>query len=270
MAFDPSAPMLASEWNLLDHGRLPLISMPKLDGIRCLVIEREGRPAAVTRSLRPLPNLKARRWIEEHTPIGCDGELIVRGGEFHDTTAALMSRDGDPDFEFHLFDFVSDYSLPYRERLERRDGIPARDRLKLIHATEVACISQLDGLFEEAIATGAEGLVLRSPEGRYQPGRDREGLFMKLKESHDSEALIVGTMPEAEDLFSDRLGALIVRWKGVEFRIGTGMSHAQRRDFWSRRSSLIGKMARFRYQRSGMKSAPRFPVFSGIRHEDDL
>ena len=270
MGFSPSEPMLASEWDVLDHGKVPLISMPKLDGIRCLVIEREGRPAAVTRSLKPLPNLKARQWIEENCPIGCDGEMILRGGDFHAASSALMSRDGDPDFEFHVFDFITDYSTPYRSRLKLRDAIPARDRLKMIPATEVVCLSELDQLFNDALANGAEGLVLRDPVARYQPGRDRCGAFQKLKHIRDSEAVIVGMEPESEDLFSERLGAFVVRWEGMQFRIGTGLTKEQRQEFWSHRSEMIGRLATFQYQEHGMKSAPRFPVFKGIRDEQDL
>lgn len=262
--------MLASEWNVLDHGVLPLISMPKLDGIRCLVVEREGRPCAVTRSMKPLPNLNARKWIEENCPVGCDGELVLRGGDFHATSSALMSRDGDPDFDFHVFDFITEYALPYRERLKLRDAIPSRDRLKMVPASEVTCISQLDSLFDEATAAGSEGLVLRDPDAAYQPGRDRRGAFQKLKDIRDAEAVIVGVEPESQDFFSERLGAFVVRWEGIQFRVGTGMTNDQREEFWNNRAAMIGSLARFTYQKHGMKTAPRFPVFSGIRNPSDL
>lgn len=270
MGFDPSEPMLASEWDVLDHGVLPLISMQKLDGIRCLVVSREGRPSAVTRSMKPLPNIKARKWIEENCPVGCDGELVLRGGDFHATSSALMSRDGTPDFDFHVFDFITEYSTPYRDRLKLRDAIPNRDRMKMVPATEVTCISQLDDLFDDATASGAEGLVLRDPNAAYQPGRDRRGAFQKLKDIRDAEAVIVGMEPESQDFFSERLGAFVVRWEGFQFRVGTGMTNDQRNEFWMNRSGLAGKMIRFTYQPVGVKSAPRFPVFTGIRHQDDL
>jgi DNA ligase-1 len=270
MGFDPSEPMLASEWNVLDHGKLPLISMPKMDGIRCLVIERDGRPCAVTRSMKPLQNLKARKWIEENCPIGCDGELVLCGGDFHATSSALMSRDGNHDFDFHVFDYITEYVLTYRERLKLRDEIPPRDRLKMVPSTEVTCISQLDGLFDDATAAGAEGLILRDPEASYQPGRDRRGAFQKLKDIRDAEAVIVGMEPESQDFFSERLGAFVVRWEGIQFRVGTGITNDQRHEFWMNRADLAGKMIRFSYQSVGMKSAPRFPVFTGIRHQFDL
>ena len=270
MGFLPSEPMLASEWNLLDHGILPLVSMPKLDGIRCLIVERDGYPCAVTRSMKPIPNIKARKWLEENCPVGCDGELVLRDGDFHATTSALMSRAGDPDFDFYVFDFITEYATPYRERLNRRDSIISRDRMKMVPATEVTCMSQIDELFDEAISAGAEGLVLRDPDSVYQPGRDRRGAFQKLKDTRDGEAVIVGMEPEGQDLFSERLGSFIVRWKGVQFHVGTGITNSQRHEFWSNKENMVGQLAKFSYQSSGMKSAPRFPVFCGIRSFADL
>jgi ATP-dependent DNA ligase len=118
--------------------------------------------------------------------------------------------------------------------------------------------------------------VLRRPDGIYKTGRStsEEGLMMKLKPYEDAEAEIVGFEPERQDFFTpDRLGAFSVRLLSdptIRFHVGTGLSDRQRGEFWNRRESMRGKILRFSYQSRGMKSAPRFPVFQGIRDESDI
>jgi DNA ligase-1 len=68
------------------------------------------------------------------------------------------------------------------------------------------------------------------------------------------------------------LGTLIVRdvKTGVEFKIGTGFDDSIRANLWKERSSLPGKLVKYKYQPSGVKEAPRFPTFIGLRHLEDL
>jgi len=283
MSFSVSEPMLASKWNALARHDFPLLASPKYDGIRCMIIERNGTAAAVTRSMKPLPNLYARKWLEENLPVGLDGELIVRGEDFHGSSSALMSRNGKPEFCFAAFDYIdprsnAPLSTPLSDRLEslRRVLMPfnSSHRVTVIPQLEISCLTEINALYESALADGHEGLVLRRPDGIYKPGRStlEEGFMMKLKPCLDAEAEIVGYESEKSDFFMDeRLGALRVRLdRKIEFRIGTGFNDRQRHDFWQKRHQLIGKQVRFSYQEQGMKSAPRFPVFQGIRNEDDL
>jgi DNA ligase-1 len=285
MKFSVSEPMLAANFHIFSGIELPLMVSAKYDGIRCLIVEREGRPAAVTRTMRPIPNLVVRTWLEENCPIGLDGELIVRGEDFHGTSSAIMSRNGKPDFLFALFDYIdpksaAPLSTPFRERIARLDDVLSSlnlgGRVLRIEQTRIDCITQLDGLMAKAIEDGHEGLVVRRPEGRYKTGRStsEEGLMLKLKPYEDAEAEIVGFEAERNDFFTpDRLGAFSVRLRSdpsVRFNIGTGLTDRQRGEFWNHRADLVGKMVRFSYQSRGMKSAPRFPVFQGIRDEADI
>lgn len=285
MNFSVSEPMLAASFHIFANVELPLMASAKYDGIRCLIVERDGRPAAVTRTMRPIPNVATRRWLEENCPIGFDGELIVRGEDFHGTSSAIMSRNGKPDFLFALFDYIdpksaAPLSTPFYERIARLDDLLSslnlEGRVPRIEQTMIECITQLDNLMPHALADGHEGLVLRRPDGIYKTGRStsEEGLMMKLKPYEDAEAEIVGFEPERQDFFTpDRLGAFSVRLvsdPSIRFHIGTGLTDRQRGEFWNHRADLMGKLVRFRYQARGMKSAPRFPVFQGFRDEADM
>ncbi|MCX6877329.1 MAG: hypothetical protein NTW21_26500 [Verrucomicrobia bacterium] len=95
-----SKPMLASKCERPDLLPFPVLATPKLDGIRYLKLGGK----ALTRSFKPISNRFAREWIEANLPDGLDGELMLRGGTFNETTSAIGARDGQPDFVFHVFD----------------------------------------------------------------------------------------------------------------------------------------------------------------------
>jgi DNA ligase-1 len=196
-----------------------------------------------------------------------------------------MSRNGKPDFLFALFDYIdpksaAPLSTPFCQRIARLDDLLSSlnlgGRALRIEQKMIECITQLDDLMTHALADGHEGLVLRRPDGIYKTGRStsEEGLMMKLKPYEDAEAEIVGFEPERQDFFTpDRLGAFSVRLvsdPSIRFHIGTGLTDRQRGEFWNHRADLMGKLVRFRYQARGMKSAPRFPVFQGLRDEADM
>jgi DNA ligase-1 len=56
----------------------------------------------------------------------------------------------------------------------------------------------------------------------------------------------------------------------VEFDLGTGFTSGQRRDLWVGRGKLKGKLVKYKFQPTGVKDKPRFPVFIGFRDARDL
>ena len=66
------------------------------------------------------------------------------------------------------------------------------------------------------------------------------------------------------------LGALVVEHQtyGV-FEVGTGFDAKQRADIFQNQSTLVGRLAKIKFQEAGLKEKPRFPVFLGFRDEID-
>jgi len=66
---------------------------------------------------------------------------------------------------------------------------------------------------------------------------------------------------------------LIVKHKTFgEFKIGSGFTEDARVKLWrerDERDELKGRLAKFKYQPSGVKDKPRFPVFLGFRNKID-
>ena len=287
-------PMLAGKCERPEALNFPVLATPKLDGIRCLKIN--GR--ALTRSFKPVSNTFAREWIEANLPDGVDGELMLRGGTFNATTSAIGRESGEPDFVFHVFDYVGeDTDVPYACRMRELERLPQWERMAKVLPVEIKNAEELAAFEERCLAEGYEGVMVRDPAGPYKCGRstEREGWLLKIKRFEDAEAEVVepyegmSNQNEAEkDAFGrtkrsmskagmvgrGELGGFVVRVveTGVEFRLGYNhvLGGVDRASLWERRETLVGRLVKFRHQPSGAKDAPRFPKFVGWREAWDM
>jgi DNA ligase-1 len=109
-------------------------------------------------------------------------------------------------------------------------------------------------------ALGGEGLMLRQPGSRYEPGRSPT--LLKVKRFHDAEAQVIEHQPGA-GRHKGRLGALLVALpNGTTFSVGTGLTDAQRDN-----PPRLGSTITFRYQELSERGVPRFPSFVGVRSD---
>jgi DNA ligase-1 len=253
-----TAPMLAAELTDERLLRYPLLTTPKVDGIRFLVVG--GR--AVTRSLSPIPNDHIRGWIEANCYEGTDGEITVPGG-FGATSSAVTRKDGAPDFTLHVFDRYR--PEPYLQRIAGLVGMhhPA-NRVRVLVPVEIKDEAALLAFEDKCISEGHEGVILRDPAGSYVCGRTKEEsqLMLKLKRHADDEAVVCSV---------DTDGALNVEWRGKAFDLAWNSSLGlTRADVWAMRNDIVGRIVRFRHQPHGAKRLPRFPVLTGFREGWDL
>lgn len=290
-------PMLSATVAEVAALRFPLLASHKLDGIRALV--RGG--VVVSRNLKPIPNRYVQALFGREEYEGLDGELLVGDPTdptaFLGTTSAVMSREGEPDVYLHVFDDVTEPDLPFRERyarLQRRLG----GRAVLVAQVPVSSVAEVEEFERSALDAGHEGIMLRSFDGPYKFGRgtlSKQDL-MKLKRFEDAEARVVGLEEllhnsneatvgllgqterghsKAGMVGMGTLGALQVvgvggRWDGVAFNIGSGFDAATRQAIWDAGDAWVGRLVKFKFFPLGSKDAPRFPIFLGERHQDDL
>lgn len=285
-------PMLAATLEDVANLKFPVIASPKLDGIRCLKVNGK----ALTRKFKAVPNNFIRHWIETNLPDGIDGEIMIRNATFNQIQSGVMSVDGEPDFEYHAFDWVSsNVTEPYSARIMSLKLIPKSDRLVIVQTKTILDHSSLDEFEAECLSKDFEGVMVRSPNSPYKNGRatEREGYLSKIKRFSDSEAMVTGyeeRLHNANEATTDELGhtkrsshkanmipdntlgAFHVKdiHTGQEFKVATGMDDAMRKMIWNSRESYIGKLVKYKYQPAGQKDLPRFPVFLGFRHKDDL
>lgn len=265
----------------------PKIIQPKLDGLACLAVNG----VAMSRTMKPIPNKYVQKVFGELQLHGLHGELMV-AGDFNDVQSALMRESGEPDFHYVAYD-KWDSEAKYTSRL-----LLVGEEVFTLNNKHVAYINYtfvnnpLDcvNTLNDYINAGYEGAMLRDPNSLYKQGRHtlKSQALMKLKKFFDDEATIIGFEEkmhnENEKTTDERgyskrshkqegmvpantLGALVVKWKDVEFKIGSGYSDKQRQELWGSRETLLGKPTTFKYQELSKYGVPRFPVWKCIREE---
>ena len=287
--------MLAARVTDESQIRYPAMVSPKLDGIRCLIVNCEP----VTRNLKPIRNLWIYRQLLK-LPYALDGELMVSGG-FSNVASGVMSQDGHPDFEYHVFDILPSNmrpDMPYFKRYKYLSEI-MKDLpkfVKLVPHNWIIQLSQLRDYEEQYLSHGYEGIMIRDINGPYKYGRStlNEGYLLKLKRFEDSEAVVVnaverfhnGNPQERDELGRSKrssaqsgmipagdLGALVCKdmTDGTEVQLGSGFTAEQRRYLWKQHTLgvLVGRIAKYKFQPT-VKDKPRFPIFLGFRDKEDM
>ena len=287
-------PLLACEVPI-EQVRLPVYVSTKLDGIRCVIIDG----VAYSRSLKPIRNKYIQSILGKQGYNGLDGELVVgeiyRSDVFQATTSGVMSEDGSPTFTFWVFDDFTNPDLPYSKRLEILKGRELNGKDGIITLRQELCDNylQVESLLERESNLGGEGLILRSPNGKYKFGRStaKEQLSMKLKFFCQDEFEVVGfneRMHNANEATTNELGytersshkenmiptntlgSLILKYGDDTFNLGTGFDDALRKEIWDNKEKYLGKLASVRYMSVGQKTLPRVPSFIGWRDSDDM
>lgn len=280
----------------------PLYASVKIDGIRAVI--KDG--VLLSRKMIPIPNAFIQKTLGCQELSGLDGELTVGPPYAQDvmqtTMSAVMSRDGEPEFTYWIFDFWTAPDMPFSERLQlmqraERDGtFDGQTRVLLLKQVLILNEAELRAFERTALEQGYEGIMVRKPSSKYKYGRStaREGHLLKVKRFVDGEAVVIGfeeRMHNGNEASVDNvgntkrstnadgmvpmntLGALKVRdvVTGVEFSVGTGFVEAERLHIWQTRQSYMGLIVVYKhFEQAGVKTAPRFPVYKGFRDARDM
>ena len=268
----------------------PVLVSTKLDGIRCIVIDG----VACSRNLKPIRNAHVQACIGKPQYNNLDGELIVGDVFAPDcyrvTNSGVMSGDGEPDFKFHVFDRIDMPEAIFHERLGL---IPPLPFVEPVPHWQVDDEAQLLEIEANLLARGAEGVMVRSVDGKYKFGRStvKDGILGKLKRFADAEYKVVGFVERQHNGnvatvnalgHTERsshkenkcgrgdLGALVCETAdGQVFNCGTGFDDAVRSEIWQNQDAYLGKYAKVKSFLIGVKDLPRFPVWIGWRDPID-
>ena len=273
----------------------PIYASPKLDGIRVIIKDNQ----VLSRNGKLIPNVLIQSLLKSYH--GLDGELIVghptHTNVFQLTTSGVMSIEGTPNVRLYVFDCwyaEGGIDARYNEVLKIIQNNPIVD-IEVVPQIIINSLEELYKFEEDCLAKGYEGVMLRYPNAPYKNGRStvKEGALLKLKRFKDSEAEILSIEPllrnhneatknalghtersshKDNKIADDLLGSMNVKdyYTGIEFSIGSGFNEEQRRDFWNRRDELIGSIIKYKSFAIGVKDKPRFPVFCGLRHFNDI
>lgn len=283
-------PMLAGTIDDLKTIRYPVLATPKLDGIRCLIVDKK----AVSRKFKPIPNNYIRATIERVALEGFDGEIVIKGKPFNEISSAVMSENGTPDFTYVVFDRYSGEG--YNDRMRNLFGLGHKvSNIEYLLPIQINNESELLKFEEKCLNEGFEGVMLRSPNSPYKFGRStvKEGYLLKFKRFTDGEGIILELYEKMHNeneatkdelgntkrsshkenqVPANTLGGFLVKdiKTGVEFGVGSGFDAELGKKIWDNRQEYVGKILKYKSQKSGEKDAPRFPIFLGFRDECDM
>jgi len=229
----------------------------KLDGVRAYW---DG-----TRFLSRLGNVyHAPAWFTEGFPsFPLDGELFVGRGQFQATVSIVRRKNGGDlwkKVKYLVFD-TPGFDKPVEDRFRVVNKVvETMPYGKAVTQSLCKGNTHLTKALAMMDAAGAEGLMLRQPGSLYETSRSMT--LLKVKSFHDAEATVIG-YTKGKGRHKGRCGALRVRAAdGTEFKVGTGLSDAQRKS-----PPTGGSVVCYRYQELTKAGVPRFPSFTGVRHD---
>lgn len=290
------------------------VVQPKYDGIRCQILEvhdaqtkndvklgRVVRTRTCTRSGLYIVNNYVRSLLDT-LPIGLDGELVAVDSEgkelpFSQTTSALASVDGQPKFQYIVYDYINDYNA-WQTYEQRMLGLAYQlqhcdyEWLKMTKSWQVESEQDLNAIVESLIAEGYEGAIIRRTDMLPLPGRstNKKPAVMRIKSWADCEAKIVRVVPDVYgDCETNRKqcpeligkpkdiaasfeceGLPGTKFEGQTFRAPLSVPDDIAKQYLASSELLVGKICKVRYLSAGVVDKPRLPVCVGLREAFDI
>lgn len=179
--------------------------------------------------------------------VSVDGELYVHGWT-RERIHSIVSRKTNPHkdaalIEYHIFDIISDkMQIDRTNKLITFFSNPSLQIVESIGVTKEG----IPSMAADFVTLGYEGMILRNPNGFYEPKRSK--FLAKFKPSKTDRYLIIGSIEEVdkEGYPKNTLGALKVQdHSGNIFNVGTGnaLTKLSRKHLWERRDTIPGRFA---------------------------
>ena len=279
--------MLASKYQDHEDKVKEFIATTKLDGCRCVMIKHKGKVEFFTRQGKTINGLVEIIAESEFIPdMVYDGELVLRNDnnlnstDLFRKTMKVVRKDGiKKNVEFHVFD-----TLPFDEFQDGKSKKGAKERKEDLHhildttalnyIKEVPVLyegndkEQVQVLLEQMESEGKEGIMINLTNSKYECKRTR-GL-LKVKSMQIVDLKIVG-FEIGKNKNADRLGKLIVDYKGNNVGVGGGFSDQERIELWSNQEKYLGRVCEVQFFEESTNQTDegaislRFPVFKRLR-----
>jgi ATP-dependent DNA ligase len=257
----PLGAMLANEWN---HEPLlfPLYVQPKLDGIRCLVYEKDGQTVFQSRNhsvFQDFPHIRAVPGLI------LDGELYHHDLEFHEITSIVRKKNHPrlSEIQYHVYDVITDGT--FEQRLQMLQSLKTSVSVSLTETKKVHSVDQVEVYHGECVARGYEGIMLRTPSGLYRQTRSKD--LLKYKHFKTDEYKVVGHTMGKE-------GIPVLECLAGEKTFGVMMKATleEKQKMMTNIQDFYGQWVTVKYQELSKDGIPRFPVGIAFRpkHGNDF
>lgn len=261
---------------------------PKSDGIRVLVaIDRRMNIVYYSRNGRPLDMLshldsECRKMAMTATDLdttfesGCvlDCELVSKTGRFSDVSGVIHRKN----YTATAARLVCFHMMPLAALERGRDNVRQLKRHRLVERIvmrrklrfiwykppiKVDNHDEVKTVHKIHRKRGHEGTMVKNLH-RVWVGK-RSDSWLKIKDEKSVDVRVVG-MKVGAGKYEGTLGALIVDYKGKEVPV-SGMTDEQRRKFWKKPKSIVGKLIEVVFQEETERGSLRHPRYK--RHRPD-
>lgn len=279
------------------------VSTIKYDGIRSVFMVDENGVQVLGRSGKNIEGLivleaaMISHYAITNQPMMYDGELlafnpdILSSDELFKVTSGKLRRDGNKeDIQFVMFD-----CMPLDEFKEGKSKLQWVDRRKQVEYLSkelnvmcqtikgmeneyIACpqilykgrdLNEIEKTQKQVEEQGFEGTMLDETTAYYEAKRTKSLLKYKTFHTVDLRVLRV-----EEHTRGNKLGSIVVDYKGHELGVGSGFTDKDREYFWNNQYEILGKIVEIGYFEEstndrGGKSL-RFPTFKIVRDKDEV
>lgn len=287
--------MLCSGYDqkLVDKINFPAYVQLKEDGMRFNAIVVDGKCEFKSRNGKTidlLGNLEAA-FVEMSHGIDCvfDGELLVKtngkiadrqtgNGILNKANKGTISEEEAAMVTATVWDvipymyFIDSYcQIPYSVRFERLEECINTGRIELVPSVIVDSLDEAKAIFEQYLAEGKEGIILKDGNGVWEDKRSKGQI--KFKGELECDLKIVG-LEEGQGKYQGLLGALLVESADgiLKVSVGSGLTDALRTSLNT--TTILGKIIAVKYNaRIKNKQGEHslfLPIFIELREDKDV
>jgi len=268
--FDKFMPMLANDYSKLKKGlEFPVISQPKLDGIRCLS-RANGLWTRAGKEITSCPHLEEslKEVFDAMPGIIIDGELYNHElkDDFNSITSMVRkTKLTEADItkskelvQYHVYDLfdTNNPNMPFTDRQQLLSEIVKDiEGVVVVETTKVFSQEKLDELYGTYLTDGFEGQMVRI-DSAYENKRSK--FLLKRKEFITDEFTVV-SVEEGQGNWSGHIKRFVLNLPdGTQFGAGVRGNQATLRELFE--SNNKPTWATLRYFTPTPDGIPRFPV----------
>lgn len=276
-------PMLAQDYDKRkDKIKFPILSQPKLDGIRCIV-KSDGMWTRNGKEIISAPHIyeNLKHIFEKQPDLILDGELYTSNEDVDFNTIISCVRKTKPTkadlelskqyIEYWMYDLYDGVNKPYEGRHDGlidlvRDYELSLSTYKVVGCYELDNVDQINEKLSYYVGLGFEGQILRDPNSFYE--NKRSNGLLKHKTFHDEEFKILA-INEGVGKFANKAATMSFQTSiGVKFDATINGTMEYLEEIWSNKDSLIGKLATVKYFEETTDGSLRFPKVISVDRFD--
>ena len=247
---------------VLSKFKFPAYAQLKMDGMRFNAIVKDGKCEFRSRNgkeINLLGNLEQEFIaLAGKQNLVFDGELLVKdkgiildrqtgNGILNKAVKGTIMTDEARKVHATVWDVINydtfksgKGKIAYHVRFSQLESMSLPNKIHLVESKAVASLEEAQAIFEEYLAQGQEGIILKDMTGVWEDKRVKSQV--KFKAELDCDLKVVGIQP-GTGKYEGLVGALLCESEDgiIKVDVGSGLSDFDRKEFT--KNSPVGKIA---------------------------